>query len=926
MAEQLFKLSPDRDLQCYFERPSAVAALSEASPNGFTVSGAFRQQLDWAVVEWNRDNVFEHPSLRCLPDGDLSGLRLSYEEERENCVALDCSLWPTVDWPYLRIWATGADGVERVYKVPLANHATPVAGEYAAAQAEFDLTGAVTGGDYVELIWEAGDGVSPWVRHATHMMYGGRGLADAASAIAAAIAAGSDATGMTATADGNRITMRYSSQAGANGNRVGVYGNVTGAATEIWSPAWQIMSGGASPAKWRIDLDFSALQGLVGPEFTTLAVVPTDAVRRMRWTWAPRQSRDEFTRTEFSVRVSNWSVSGSNRAYYVAGPGSRRVEDDSDALCYAGAWNECARGNYSGGSIRLCEDAGASVSYSYEAEAPHALYLGTRKYNNGATAGALIRIMTDGQSREESLALGGVEDVLVRIKAADLGPGAHTISVAHGGSGGFYFDFFEICRPTAVAPELADVSDTTLATDWDTDHSLALAPERSAWLMNALGFAGRANHYAGALWFYELVRPGHQYASATVTFNGAPDFGGYTNLRVSDALFQHLNLIGDTDYSIAKAFELELNAGATAVRASAQGNTLTIWARAMGTAGNGMAVAADTGGSLGFAAEVSGNLAGGSDGDVEAIPWAQGWRTDLAASPRMNRAARDWHRSYFRALKGYGIEATAAFSMELQHGDPQPASGIAQRYPDGSAALLTTPALQTNFSPASLAFWKQAYLDMAGVMSEAGIRPFLQFGEVQWWYFASSSGMPFYDAYSTSSFLASHGRALPVITSQFADPAGLAEECSFLAGQIGAFTDAVSAGVLAVHPDAKFEALYAPDVNDTPLNQAVNFPVGSWTPAKLACLKTENFTYTGNRDLDKARGSMELAGQRGFPPSQRSHLVGISDYTTPWQRERRLALGVGMESVVLFALDQFCLIGYPLPLSRGLRRSSLMGV
>ncbi|MCU1235005.1 MAG: hypothetical protein JWP63_2972, partial [Candidatus Solibacter sp.] len=32
MPEQLTKLRPDRDLQCYFERPSAVAALSGAMP------------------------------------------------------------------------------------------------------------------------------------------------------------------------------------------------------------------------------------------------------------------------------------------------------------------------------------------------------------------------------------------------------------------------------------------------------------------------------------------------------------------------------------------------------------------------------------------------------------------------------------------------------------------------------------------------------------------------------------------------------------------------------------------------------------------------------------------------------------------------------------------------------------------------------
>ena len=48
---------------------------------------------------------------------------------------------------------------------------------------------------------------------------------------------------------------------------------------------------------------------------------------------------------------------------------------------------------------------------------------------------------------------------------------------------------------------------------------------------------------------------------------------------------------------------------------------------------------------------------------------------------------------------------------------------------------------------------------MATVMNAAGLTPYLQFGEVQWWYFpnvtvidGAVSGMPFYDAYTTSTF------------------------------------------------------------------------------------------------------------------------------------------------------------------------------
>jgi len=114
-------------------------------------------------------------------------------------------------------------------------------------------------------------------------------------------------------------------------------------------------------------------------------------------------------------------------------------------------------------------------------------------------------------------------------------------------------------------------------------------------------------------------------------------------------------------------------------------------------------------------------------------------------------------------------------------------------------------------------------------------------------------------------------------------------------------------------------------VNETGLNTSVNLVRESWTPITIDCLKTENFTYTGNRDLNKARGCAMLPMQLGFPPTQSSHLVGIGEYTTPWDREQRIAEGQGLDSVVLFALDQFCLIGYKLPLERSTRRARFQG-
>jgi hypothetical protein len=898
MAEQLSKLRPDRDLQCYFERPSAVASMSGASANGFTVSGCWRQQADWVVIEWNRDNVFEHPALRNLPDGDLSGLQLSYQEVRTNCIPMDSTLYPTVDWPYLRIWASSG-GTEMLYKVPLKNYATAVGG-YTDATATFRLQGTATEGDYIELAWLD--------QHFNYRLTGSDTMESAVSALAAVITANQATSAVSATANGPQIMLTYHNAPGSNGNRIGVYGTVHGAGTEGWAPAAANFAGGVSPAGWKVALDFSALVDVTG------TAVPTTSVRKMRWTWAADLQTGNFTRSEFAVAVTNWCTRGTKLQYSVSGTGSRRVEDDDATIVYRGNWTE-DRGNYSGGSIHWTNTPGAGVSCTYSANGDHGLYLGTRLVDEGGK----VTVQVDGTAPVSLDLSKAAEDVLVRLPIAELaGQVSHTVAITHTGATGtlVYFDFLEIAYPSASLPDFSPVAQTTLATDWDTDHSLAIAAERTAWLIQKLGFQGRANHYAGAMWFYELVPQSQSYASGTITFAGGPEFGKTTQVFLGPTPIAHLNLIGDTAESIATCFALLINAGSTGVWARAEGAVLTITSRLMGSAGNAMVISANTN-STAFAARASGaTLAGGVDGV---------WRTDTAAAVKLNRASRDWNLAFFRALKSYGIPVTAAFSMELQHGDDTPQACLAQRYPNGDPVWLNTPALQTNFGPQSTAFWQEVYREMADLMVSAGVPPYLQLGEVQWWYFAAVSGMPFYDSYTTTAFQARYGKPMATILSQNVDPSGFADECAFLAELIGEFTSAVMAYVRQTHAEARFEVLYPPDVNNTALNQMVNFPHSQWTPTSLDSLKTENFTYTGDRDLNKALASIQLPMQLGFGRSQSSHLVGIGEYTTPWSKEQQLAEGEQLDSVVLFALDQFCRIGYHLPFGTSSARSLYMG-
>ena len=466
----------------------------------------------------------------------------------------------------------------------------------------------------------------------------------------------------------------------------------------------------------------------------------------------------------------------------------------------------------------------------------------------------------------------------------------------------------------------------------DTLHSQALPAERTAWIIWKLGFHGRVNYYVGAIWFYELFRPGQQYAFVTATVN-APANGststGFTELDfgtgVSKTTIQHLNLPDDNATTIAQALALRINQGTTAIWASATGPTITITARTISDDGNFLAVSSyqDPNGNVSLslsASALTGQVTGinvGFSPSDQIQAFTNFWRTDLTYQPRLNQACRDWSLAFYKALAAYGMDCVAAFSTELAHVDPTHAAGMAQRYYDGTPVVLDTPAIQTNFSPTAIAFWQEVYVNMAQLQSIAGMIPYLQSGEVQWWYFPKPGGsMPFYDDYTQQQFIAQYGNSMHEIDSNNIDPAQLPQEASLLQKLLGNYTAAIRSALKSAYPTSRYEVLYPGDQNDPKdhlFNAAVNYPVIDWTPTNLSCLKTEGLSFTTLRDLDASLGCMRISKQKGFSDSQRSHLVQINDKTIPWMKEVDLAQAEGMESVVFFALDQYCLIGYAVP-------------
>jgi hypothetical protein len=187
------------------------------------------------------------------------------------------------------------------------------------------------------------------------------------------------------------------------------------------------------------------------------------------------------------------------------------------------------------------------------------------------------------------------------------------------------------------------------------------------------------------------------------------------------------------------------------------------------------------------------------------------------------------------------------------------------------------------------------------------------------------SGMPFYDAWNLATFAALYGHPLATITANTVDPAAYPDEAAYLATVIGNFTAAIMSFVRGTQPTCRFEVLYPTDVNQTAFNRAINYPAAAWTPAALTCLKTEAFGFTFGRNLDQSWVTLDFGSALGFTAADRSHLVGAGDSTAAWLKEVRAAEGKRFESVVLFAIDQFCLIGYDVPLAGSLRRSFRTG-
>src|SRR5438270_10461365 len=117
MPERIYKLQPDRTLQLRgFDSFAAAASIHHATPNGFEISGTFRDPADFAVaVLYDADNFYEHPRLKYLPDFDFSGLTLSFNAlYSDGLQPIDSPKSNWIDWATLDCIVTDSPLPKRI--------------------------------------------------------------------------------------------------------------------------------------------------------------------------------------------------------------------------------------------------------------------------------------------------------------------------------------------------------------------------------------------------------------------------------------------------------------------------------------------------------------------------------------------------------------------------------------------------------------------------------------------------------------------------------------------------------------------------------------------------------------------------------------------------------------------------------------------
>lgn len=484
--ERINKFQPDRTLALRgFTGFGAAASLCETSPTGFKVYGVFRDQADFCVlVIYDADNLYEHYSVKYLPDFNLSGMVLSFNLSYRALQPLDSAKYSWIDWSQLDVVKTNGQPAQ----VRLWDYASLVSGSYSVARGTYKIL--APGGctiydrltlfvnnasfDFVAAGGEPAASVAQTLTNSinSYDWFTATNSSNAVSSIA--VMASADATGLltlknarTGHVSVNGTAVTWLDGLKFSGIAVGSAIYLGGAAytvAAVTSPTALVLSSSAGPSTRTLYLaEYGGVDGnavqvymLVRPgnaaltvdnsvlqfsggnsdnvvwnislDFTALGI---DAIRQAWLTFAPQlASGSAYTDSQWSATFTNWQLKDPHavKALQCAGPGSVRVGNGDAGATYPGTgWATLTANNYWRGFARATSKPGDQVKVSYKCAKTHDLYLGTSLQNNRG----MVSVKLDARAATEldCFLNVGAEVVTRRLLAKSVPAGTHTVTL-----------------------------------------------------------------------------------------------------------------------------------------------------------------------------------------------------------------------------------------------------------------------------------------------------------------------------------------------------------------------------------------------------------------------------------------------------------------------------------------------------------------
>lgn len=835
MIETIHKLQPDRTVQIRgFDHLGASAAIHGATPNGFTVSGTFRDAADFAVlVLYDADNFYEHPRLKYLPDFDFSGLQLQFDVRYEGLMPLNSRKYPTIDWPFLDV----ASPTGQTTRVRLSDHAEVVALPDTPAWGEFHIQGPnVQGFDRLTLWYQnlAFDYIVPGKTYTLRPYTAGTPGAIHSVTVASRTYIYTEQDGDTAAAIVSALAARINGAAG-------------------YPPDPEIS---ASPEDFVLRLSTKRDTG----ETVTISGsgYPTETLYHVKATTVCRALAAMINGTNYEAAQTPYSLRATTDGTTL------RIETveggyDANFITIYAVWKTdtltteqkaTLRGGASTAVLRVTLDFDAlgiaEIRQMWMTFAPR--LANAAEYETTEWRAQFTNWSVTGPEAKRRLRVAGPGSVRVNSPApACRYEGAWTDAT------GFYMDntarrttatgaavtvryFCGAPHELWLGTELSDGAGVVSVTlDGQPLNPLTLSlptqepvvTRRRAAAMVAPGeHVATLRLAAGTAFvfdFLEAAVPGDIPASLPARTNASPalDYSTDHTYKLPPGrilwMFEKLGYRGPVNEYIGVFWwnERKRTGGTLGSRSltftggfkpgdqilitiggQVCGKTVFphetldtlakhfeylinatyvgVWAKAEGDVLT--LYARSAGAAYEFPVTTVTERVTGSTGAVlgagSISSGSMGvWEVDPAAQHALNRGAREWHADFYRECAARGLTATTACSMELVN----PPEAFAARYPDGSPVVTAVGFANLHsthcaFRSDMLAYQKRVYEELAGLQAGAGQTPSLQCGEFTWWYFTNGSGMAYYDSETAELAALALGRPLHVFTGANDNP------------------------------------------------------------------------------------------------------------------------------------------------------------